>query len=191
MAVPPPGGGAPPTAAAGAAGGPPDPRRPKPDDIPMTKFLIQIGNEHPPAQQDANRRYVEDKEKQIEEALKLGDIKQSGTTQTHQLEPGEGPEWGGNYPIYDFIGPQHSTTHAPDVVRFSLDPRCGDASFGMVPHIEHQIGQVHEGMSDALWAAFCFDNPGPDFCTEANYYALLRGLAWRYAPDGQPPQFVP
>ncbi|MGL5408191.1 MAG: hypothetical protein ACRDAP_05640 [Shewanella sp.] len=183
------GAGAPPIAAAGAVGGPPDPRRARPDGQPMTQFLIEIGNEHPPADQDVGRRYVQDEEAQIQQALLLGDITQIGTTDTHQPGPEEGPEWGGNYPIYQFVGPQN-TSQGLDEVKFTLDPRFKGVEAEIVPRIEHHIGAIHHGMYTALWAAYCYDN-GQAAYTEENYEALEHGIMWRYAGEGVEPKFVP
>ncbi|MGL5334749.1 MAG: hypothetical protein ACRC9R_01155 [Enterovibrio sp.] len=153
----------------------------------MTEFLIEIGCENRPASQDADRRYVQDEQKQIDVALALGDIKQIGTT---PKEEEDDPPWHGDYPIYQFVGPQITEQRA-DNVCFTLDPRLRGSRYGNPPHIDHNPGQVHCGMHEALWAAYCYDHPGAGLNTDENYYALLRGIMWRYAGENMIPEFVP
>lgn len=170
--------------AAGAAGGvPPDPRRPRPDDTPMTAFLMQIGREHIPDAQDANRRYQQNQRDQVRVALELGDITQVGYTEVNkdQAEP-----YNGCYPIYQFSGPEGT-----DDIRFTLDPSCVEIVTGMPPDIDHVPGQVHSGMQNALWASFRYNHQEAEADTEKNYYDLFRGIMWRYAGEGQKPEFVP
>lgn len=172
--------------AAGAAGGvPPDPRRPRPLGMPMTDFLMQIGRENRPPEQDANRRYVVNVNNQIQEALRLEDIFQQGTTPPTAQEDAEflGP---GNYPIYQFLG-----TVGYDRLLFTEDPAVVDVVAGNPPDIDHQPGQLHSGMEHALWAGYCYDHAREGLDTLENYEDLCRGIVFRYAGENQTPEFVP
>ncbi|MGL6177424.1 MAG: hypothetical protein ACRC1U_10580 [Vibrionaceae bacterium] len=167
---------------AGAAGGaPPDPRRPRPDGTPMTAFLMQIGSEHRPEPQDANRRYQLNERDQVRVALELGDIVQVGYT---EVNDGQDEPLNGCYPIYQFVGAE-----GVDDIRFTLDPSCAEPTWGTPPVIEHVPGQVHAGMEHALWASFRYNHPGEEADTEENYYDLQRGIMWRYAGEGKEPKF--
>ncbi|MGL6177425.1 MAG: hypothetical protein ACRC1U_10585, partial [Vibrionaceae bacterium] len=88
------------------------------------------------------------------------------------------------YPIYKFAGQEGCAD-----TKFTLDFRYGDDTADRPPTIEHHPGKIHQGMDNALWAAFCYDNPAPGNNTLANYEALCRGIMWRYAGEGKEPEY--
>ncbi|MGL4733704.1 MAG: hypothetical protein ACRCWB_01065 [Enterovibrio sp.] len=162
----------------------PDPRRKRPEGMTMTDFLMQIGRENRPPEQDANRRYVVNVNNQIQEALRLEDIFQQGTTEATTQEEAQflGP---GNFPIYQFLG-----TVGYDRLLFTEDPAVVDVAWGRPPEMDHQPGQVHSGMEHALWAGYCYDHAGEGLDTLENYEDLCRGIVFRYAGENQTPEFV-
>lgn len=208
-----------PAGAGGAAGAPAapvppvdtDPRRARPEGTPMTLFLIEIGRQHRPRTQRPARTYEVNSAQHVAEALRLGDIRQVGTTPIIPAHPAESdsetednegedesgagakvktvemvPESGG-YPIYEFFGPE-TGTFGEVLLKFSADPRYGDiVGPSYPPNIPHHPGEIHSDMEAALWGGYCYAHPRP-VDRHADYADLLRGMHLRYGGNNQPPR---
>ncbi|MGL6175561.1 MAG: hypothetical protein ACRC1U_01000, partial [Vibrionaceae bacterium] len=145
-----------------------DPHRIRPADMPMTRFLIQIGSENRIRPEDAGVELPPvEPQQQVQTALDLGDITLVGTT-------------AGNYLIYQFVGAE-----GDDILKFTLDPNAEDeVDISSPPRYIHSPGQVHGSMVAALWGGYCYDYPAQG-ATQQEYEDLCQGIRVRYAGDNQ------
>lgn len=190
-----------------------DPRRARPAGQPMTLFLMEIGRQQRPSRRGGEGRNEVNLAQHVEEALRLGDIHQIGTTpiipahpaksdsETEESEDDSEDESGagakvktvemvpesGGYPIYQFEGPE-TGTFGEVLLKFTTDPRYGDImGSSYPPDIPHHPGAIHSDMEAALWGGYRYAHPQQEDL-HSDYENLLRGMRLRYGGNNQPPR---
>lgn len=157
-----------------------DPRRTRPEGMPMTEFLIEIGRQQNTMPQNVGIAFDVSEEELVYKALELGDIVQVGVTKLSKKKRFANAifctQRAKSYPIYQFAGCAEY-----NLLKFTLNPRFAEpADMSVPPRIYHTQGKVHKGMEAVLWGGYSYEHPclGDPL---GDYEDLLRGMRARYS----------
>ncbi|MGL4733804.1 MAG: hypothetical protein ACRCWB_01605 [Enterovibrio sp.] len=157
-----------------------NPFRARPEGMPVTDFLIEIGRQQNSISQNVGIVLDVSDEELVQAALLLGDISEVGATKLSKKEKFVNAisctKQVKCYPIYQFAG---GTAFNP--LRFTLDSRFAEpADTSVPPRVSHTQGKVHKGMKAVLWGGHCYDHPCLGDAL-GDYEDLLRGMQARYS----------